>query len=96
MPYDPSSDTNQTNPQRTKEGVGARQIVVAPSDANDLTSYAKIIEVVAGGDVAYIPSRNDDADVIRVIGAAPGWRSSVNVRRVLATGTTATVVAVYD
>ena len=94
MPYDATKDTNQTNSMKTKDGVGARAVIVTPGAA-DLDSYAKVVEVVTEGDLVYLPTMNADANTITVTAAPVGYRTPTNVRRVLA-GTTATVVAIYD
>jgi hypothetical protein len=70
------------------------QKVVTPSDTDDLPGGAcKALEVIATGDVVCL-AENDDAAVTRTAVAA-GTVIEVRVRRVLSTGTTATLVALY-
>lgn len=62
--------------------------------ASDFTDVAKCIEVVAAGNLTYIPVNNLDAATVTVTAAPVGWCSNVAVRRL--TAATATVVATYD
>lgn len=92
MPYIAGKDP--TNGVRSLVSPQWSQRVVSPSDTDDLDPYARIIEVVAEGNVVYIPAKNADDAPITVTGAPVGWRSPVMVRRVKSSGTTATVVTV--
>jgi hypothetical protein len=75
---------------------GRSQKAVTPDDDNDLPDGAcKALEVIADGDVATIAEDDaDDAPVTRS-GLTAGRVIEMRVRRVLATGTTATVLAIY-
>jgi len=94
MPYDPNRDP--TNGYTSPITLCRKQEVVTPADATDLQVYARFIEVTGAGNLVYLPVENDDADTVTVTGAPVGWRSSCAVRRVLSTGTSATVVACRD
>lgn len=94
MPFNPRLDP--TNGARERLGLGRKARVVTPSDTDDLEPYARAIEVVTAGNLVFLPMENDDADTITVTAAPVGYRTSVAVRRVLATGTTAAVVTVDD
>ncbi|RWI35451.1 hypothetical protein [Mesorhizobium sp.] len=70
------------------------QKLVVPNDTADLPSgVCKALEVIAAGDISSI-AENDTVAVNRSAVAA-GTIIQVRIRRVNATGTTATVVALY-
>lgn len=95
MPYDRTKDPNDTD-RAMPLGFAKKGRVVTPSDTVDLDPYARAIMVVAQGDLVYLPSMNDDGDTITVTDAPVGFVPPHQVRRVLATGTDATVVTVDD
>lgn len=94
MSYDPNQDP--TKGYRSPITLVRKQEVVTPSDTVDLAPYARFIEVTVAGNIVYLPGENGDGDTITVTAATVGWKSSCLVRRVLATGTTATVIACRD
>ncbi|RVC47590.1 hypothetical protein EN781_00190 [Mesorhizobium sp. M4A.F.Ca.ET.090.04.2.1] len=70
------------------------QVAVTPDDSNDLPGgVCNALEVIATGDVACIAAA-DTAAITRTAVPA-GTVILVRARRVKATGTTATVVALY-
>ncbi len=94
MPYDKTKDPATGNPYSAGRRKAARHpkgVTIVPSDTVDLASYAAGLVVVAAGNVKYIPSQNADADTITVTGATVGMIIPHQVRRVFATGTTATL-----
>jgi hypothetical protein len=95
MPYDAAKDPNSTD-RAMPHGFSKKGRVVEPSNTVDLDPYARAIVVVAAGNLVYLPSKNDDEDTITVTDAPVGYTPPHQVRRVLATGTTATVVTVDD
>lgn len=73
-----------------------RAIVVVPHDVNDLAEYPKALRVNGAGTLRILPSKNADADAITLTVVA-GEYVPIQVRRVFATGTTATgIVALLD
>jgi hypothetical protein len=71
-----------------------RAAAVTPSDASDLPQVAKALYLGGGGDLAIVPADGPGAVVLK--DHAPGY-VPIQVRRVLATGTTAAdVVALFD
>lgn len=67
---------------------------VDPHDDNDLIIYAKALYLGQGGDLRIIPAGG--AEPVTLKNHAHGY-VAVQVRRVLATGTTATqIVALFD
>lgn len=71
---------------------------VTPHDSNDLTPYAKSLYVGVAGDVTVIMASDKDPTGIPVLFKAhPVGYLNAQVRRVNATGTTATnITALYD
>lgn len=77
----------------TATSFGATGRVVTPSDSADLDPVAKAIQVVVAGNLVYVPQNNDPTTGAITVTAAPvGFVPIHRVRRVKATGTTATVV----
>lgn len=75
-------------------GFGRRGRAVTPSDSTDLDPYARAIVVSEAGDLVILPTENDDADTITFTDCPVGFTPPYQVRRVLATGTTASVATV--
>lgn len=97
MPYDqlkePSSFRNNAPTVSTFGGSGAP---IAPSDSTDLTTYAKAIVVTAAGNLVILPAKNADGSTVTFTGVPVGFIPPFRVRRVMATGTTASVAAIGD
>lgn len=96
MPYEQSSDTNATNSQHHKTGLGSKGSLVVPSDTVDFSVYPKAVCVISSGDLTVLPARNDDGDTVTFAGAPIGFIPPFRVRRVLSTNTTAAVCTVFD
>lgn len=95
MPAIPERD-GLLNHGRDASGPARRAAVVTPSDTVDLTSYAKALYVGVAGNVRVLTVGGEDADALTFANHPVGWLP-VQVRRVLATGTTATqIVAAFD
>lgn len=97
MAYDKTKDPNKGNNYTSGRRRGSRATkgkAIVPSDTVDLTSYASGIVVTAAGNLKFIPAGNDDADAITITGAAVGYVPPYQVRRVFATGTTASVASI--
>lgn len=100
MPYDPTRDA-YAGGQRPFAPSGAaapasRTAAITPSDTTDLDRYAKALYVGVSGDVKVLAAGDDDAGGVTFKSHPIGYLP-VRVRRVLATGTTATnLVALYD
>lgn len=92
MPYDrtkhnfASSSSSQSTP-------GRKLAAITPSNSTDLAIYAKALLCLAEGNVVIVPVENADEESFTVP-MAPGQVLPVQVRRVMATNTTATVVAI--
>ncbi|MBA4807833.1 hypothetical protein [Brevundimonas sp.] len=84
------------NHGRDASGPGRRAAVVTASDTVDLPIYAKALYVGAAGNIRVLTVGGEDGEAVTFANHPVGWLP-VQVRRVLATGTTATqVVAVFD
>ncbi len=95
MPYDASKDPHASTSTRVSSMTnGSRASIVTPSNDTDLASYAKAIVLLTAGNVAYLPAENADGVTLAFVDLPAGWVSPHRVRRVLVTGTTATVATV--
>lgn len=95
MPYDKTKDPYASH-QPTPLGLGKRGVPITPDNSTDLVEYAFCM-VVAAGNVVYIPALNaDSAEDVTVTDAGVGMVLPHLVRRVKATGTTATLVPILD
>ena len=94
MPYDKTKDPSTGNVYAASRRKASRHpvgAVVTPSDTVDLATYAAGVVVVTAGNVRYLPSQNLDANPITITAATVGLVLPHQVRRVFATGTTATL-----
>lgn len=94
MPYDKSQDPYRSVGTRSEFGRRGRS--VTPSDEDDLPRYVKAVTVLAAGDLSILPVQNEDGNTIDYVGVPAGFSPPFQVRRVMATGTTATVATVED
>ena len=95
MPAIPERD-GLLNHGRDAGGPARRAAAVTPSDTVDLTAYAKALYVGGAGNVRVLTVGAEDGDVVTFANHPVGWLP-MQVRRVLATGTTATqIVAAFD
>ena len=98
MAYNPASDPYA---QRSidVESQARSAAAISPSDTVDLTTYAKALMVTAAGTVSVLPVVNYENAVLTPIalGNLPvGYIIPIQVARVFATGTTATVIGLYN
>ena len=76
---------------------GRRSRAITPSDTVDLPNGpVKSLIVTADGDVSFLPVDNPDDDPVTITGLSVGNDVPFIIRRVLATGTTATVRTIED
>ena len=95
MPAIPERD-GLLNHGRDAGGPARRAAAVTPSDTADLPTYPKALYVGATGNVRVLTVVAEDADAVTFANHPVGWLP-VQVRRVMATGTTATqIVAAFD
>lgn len=98
MPYDASSDPyaqRSTGVNSYARGMSA----IVPSDTVDLPTYAKALYIAAAGTISFIPIANyagGSSSPITLISQPAGTIIPVQVARVLATGTSATVMGLYN
>ena len=93
MPYDRTKDPLTTF-QGTEGNFGSAGSPITPSDTVDLALYAKAIVVTAAGNLVILPVQNNDGTTITFTGVQPGFVPPYRIRRVFATGTTASVASV--
>lgn len=90
MPYQRNSDPYY-HILPDLSSLSRKETPIIPSDSDDMPKYAKV-GVLTAGNVVYLPALNaDGVTITRAVEA--GDVLPVLVRRVLATGTTATVTA---
>lgn len=95
MPYDASKDPHASTSGKVSSITnGSKATVVTPSNDTDLASYAKAVVTLTAGNLAYLPAENADGVTLAFVDLPAGWVSPHRVRRVLTTGTTATVATV--
>ncbi|HEV7283909.1 MAG TPA: hypothetical protein VGN75_03555 [Kaistia sp.] len=76
---------------------GKKSGAVTPSDSTDLPGGpVKAIVLVTDGNVSFLPPGNANNEPVSFTGMLAGFVPPFHVRRVLATGTTATVRTVDD
>lgn len=95
--YDPAKDPYASF-NVTPESSGNNAAVVVPSDTNDFVAYPKAIVVTNGGNLVVLPLKalDDGAHLITFTGVATQFVPPFRVRRVMATGTTASVASIFD
>jgi hypothetical protein len=98
MSYDLSQDPYaQRSTEISSQARGAAAI--SPSDTVDLAPYAKALMVTAAGTVGVLPitSYATGSTTAVALGNLPvGYIIPIQVARVFATGTTATVIGLYN
>lgn len=91
MSDDPYADNSPT-----PESFGRFSRLVSPSDSADLPTISKSVVCVTSGNVSVVPVNNSDAAPVPFVGVAAGFIVPFQVRRVMATGTTATVWTIEE
>ncbi len=92
MSYDATKDPFKGT-SRDSESFGNKSRTVTRSDSVDLNTYAKLL-VTVGGTLVVLPVENADVDTVNLGTVAAGFIPPFNVRRVMLTGTTATVITI--
>jgi hypothetical protein len=95
--YDATKDP-YANQGGGPDTLGTNSAVVAKSDTTDFTVYPKAVVVTATGDVDVLPltAVDDGTHIIPFRGVNAGFIIPFRVRRVMATGTTASVATIAD
>jgi hypothetical protein len=80
------------------DAFGGNGAVVVPSDTVDFAAYPKALVVTAAGNVAVLPLKaaDDGAHLIAFTAVQAGFIIPFRVRRVMATGTTASLATIAD
>ena len=76
--------------------VNKSSVAVVPSDTVDFTSYPRSVVVTVAGTVSALPLKNADASFVNFGSLAIGTVIPFRVRRINATNTGATLIALYD
>lgn len=93
MPY--SADKDRGNfPGPSAASFGSKSRPITPSDSVDLDPYAKAIVVTGFGNLVILPVENTDDTTITFTDAPVGFVPPFRVRRVYATGTSASVATI--
>lgn len=99
MAYAKANDPNATASARKSDVRVARTSqyakgkAIVPHDVNDLALYAAGVVVTAAGNLKVLPSQNADADTVTFTAVPVGFIPPFQIRRVFATGTTASVAS---
>lgn len=93
--YDVSLDP-WSNVSAARDTLGDDAVAVTPSNTVDFTSYPKALMAITAGNIVVLPLKalDDGAHTITFTGVDVGFVPPFRVRRVLATGTTASVIAI--
>lgn len=100
MAYD-ATKVPETSKEEHPTFFASRCWPVTPADGADITDpvtgkYAKYFTVASDGDVAFLGYENADGDTAQVMTLMGGAIIPGRIRRILATGTTATVIGWSD
>lgn len=87
-----AEDPWNKTPDESSFGRKGKQIT--PVDGADMETVAKGLYVLVGGTVAFIPADNEDDEILTTDELPAGAIVPYYVRRVLDTGTTATVATI--
>ncbi len=71
-------------------------VAVVPSDTVDFTSYPRSVVVIVAGTVSALPLKNADSNFANFGSLAIDTVIPFRVRRINATNTSATLIALYD
>lgn len=89
MPYTELANPFRSNSLEAWTVPPAEAQAIAPNDGADLPRYVRALVVAVAGTVSFVPLRQVDETAVTVQLAA-GVPLAVQVRKVMATGTTAT------
>jgi hypothetical protein len=91
--HNPANDPYTRGAEAT---VNRTSVPVVPSDTVDFTSYPKAVVVTVAGTGSALPLKNADAAFVNFGSVLAGYVIPFRVRRINATSTTASLVALYD
>ncbi|TIX28924.1 hypothetical protein [Mesorhizobium sp.] len=90
----PKTAVDPWNTTPGESSFGQKGAQITPSDDADLATVSKGLVVLGAGTLSFIPADNADSDEITYSDLPVGYIVPYFVRRVLATGTTATVASI--
>jgi hypothetical protein len=79
-----------------ESSVSRTSVPIVTSDAVDLASYPKSVTALTAGTIVALPLKNADGAFVTFGAVLAGYVLPFRVRRINATGTSATLVANYD
>jgi hypothetical protein len=86
---------SKTNVKGSSSSYGSKARAVTPSDTVDLNpAPVKAVVCLTSGNISVIPTANADNAPVAFVGVNAGFVPPFQVRRVMATGTTCTVMTV--
>jgi hypothetical protein len=91
--YDPTKDNYTRGGELQVNRTG---VAVVPSDTVDFTSYPRSVVVAVAGTVSALPLKNTDGTYVNFGSLAIGTVLPFRVRRINATNTNASLLALYD
>jgi hypothetical protein len=93
--YDNTKDANSRGAELS---VNRSSVPVVTSDTVDFSSYPKAVTTLTAGTVVCLPLRNTDnaGGLVTLVSLVAGYTLPFRVRRINATGTTATLTASFD
>lgn len=87
----------KSNAKGTASSFGAKARAITPSDSADLNpAPVKAVVCLTAGNISVIPTGNADNAPVAFVGVSAGFVPPFQIRRVMATGTTCTVMTVED
>jgi hypothetical protein len=91
--YNPANDPYRYGGEAT---INRTSVPVVPSDTIDFASYPKNVVVTVAGTVSALSLKGTDGTFTNFGSVVAGYTLPIRVRRVNATGTTASLVALND
>lgn len=92
MPYDRTKDPRASTAQ-DPNSFGRSGRAVTPHDSNDIDPYGRVV-CLTTGNISVLPVKNADGSPVAFVSVPAGYIVPFYVRRVLSTGTTATVATI--
>jgi len=91
--YNPANDPYVKGGELT---VNRTSVALSASDTVDFASYPKAVQLLTAGTVNALPLKNADGNLVQFTTMLAGTVLPFRVRRINATGTTASFVGLYD
>ncbi len=89
MPYTATRDPVRTGPYDRFSVQPNRAVAITPNDGADLPTYINCITAQVEGLAVVVPMMQEDETAVTIYVPSSGWKGMF-IRKILATGTTAT------